>query len=72
MNWVNTRASLIFAFRGYLHYHLNGALAEHLSTGCVRFSLDEIRRWGMAHGYRWFNLPPTIFVPDEGARSTSI
>ena len=26
----------------------------------------------LAAGYRWFNQPPTVFVPDQGARSTSI
>jgi len=49
-------ASLIFTYGDFMHYHLSGALKEHLSLGANNLLLFEIAEWGRKQGLKSFHL----------------
>ncbi|MFD1929257.1 GNAT family N-acetyltransferase [Sporosarcina siberiensis] len=48
--------SLIFTYEDFMHYHLSGALREHLSLGANNLLLFEIAEWGRKQGIKSFHL----------------
>lgn len=49
-------ATLIFTYGDFMHYHLSGALREHLSLGANNLLLYEIAEWGRKQGFESFHL----------------
>ncbi|MCZ2258631.1 lipid II:glycine glycyltransferase FemX [Sporosarcina sp. G11-34] len=59
-------ATLIFTYGDFMHYHLSGALREHLSLGANNLLLYEIAEWGRKQGMESFHLGGGYFGNEDG------
>ena len=53
---VLVSAALFLVTGEIIQYHLSGTPEKYLSLFGAKIILDEVRKWGAGHGYRWLHL----------------